>query len=575
MSTKRKYALLTLPMTAALTISCITPALADSPGALPTFTLGGLPAGGFVTHNDFTLTIAPGADDPVQRAEVFVDGAQVGHWGVPSVAFPLDDLPEGTHTVEVKAYDADDEEFVETRTFTVDTLVPDFSFTSHGLADGQTTDATHLSFTVYSEQGALTYQLDGGLWLAATDSQLLEFTDLAVGGHHLLLRSTDPAGNVIGGSFDWTVTAPGGVDEDTTAPEITGWVTKRTEGETTEYRAAGFAWHSDDDDATWYASLDGATPTRTDGRNAFYDDLAEGVHTWSVYGVDAAGNESVPFTVTWTIAFADVPEDNPAPVVTWVRTPAASSTATTATFSVSATEGSSVEYVLDLPEDAQMADPIPVEGSQFTLTGLSVGQHTIQVSAVKDGRYSEVLTYAWTVTAASVTPPAVSAPSAERADLRARATDVPADVIAAGVQRGARGEVVSLIQRVVGADTDGRFGPQTRAAIKAFQTAHGLKDDGIVGPKTWAAILAVLAGDGELAPARPAAGAIASSVVSAGINRGDRGGAVAIIQRALGVRVTATFDLRTRAAVQAFQRAHGLQADGIVGPLTWAAIVAG
>ncbi len=235
MSTKRKYALLTLPMTAALTISCITPpALADSPGALPTFTLGGLPAGGFVTHNDFTLTIAPpGADDPVQRAEVFVDGAQVGHWGgvPPSVAFPLDDLPEGTHTVEVKAYDADDEEFVETRTFTVDTLVPDFSFTSHGLADGQTTDATHLSFTVYSEQGALTYQLDGGLWLAATDSQLLEFTDLAVGGHHLLLRSTDPAGNVIGGSFDWTVTAPRVASTRTRPPpEITGWVTKRTEG---------------------------------------------------------------------------------------------------------------------------------------------------------------------------------------------------------------------------------------------------------------------------------------------------------------------------------------------------------
>src|SRR5215207_1510553 len=51
---------------------------------------------------------------------------------------------------------------------------------------------------------------------------------------------------------------------------------------------------------------------------------------------------------------------------------------------------------------------------------------------------------------------------------------------------------------------DGRFGPNTERATKAYQAKHGLEADGIVGPKTIAAAVA----EGFVAPAVKIAPAI-------------------------------------------------------------------
>ena len=72
--------------------------------------------------------------------------------------------------------------------------------------------------------------------------------------------------------------------------------------------------------------------------------------------------------------------------------------------------------------------------------------------------------------------------------------DVP--VIRKTIKRGSSGEnVVYLQEKMIelGYDlgaygADGKFGAKTEAAVRDFQSAHGLKTDGIVGRDTWTAL---------------------------------------------------------------------------------------
>ena len=61
------------------------------------------------------------------------------------------------------------------------------------------------------------------------------------------------------------------------------------------------------------------------------------------------------------------------------------------------------------------------------------------------------------------------------------------------VGQGETGKRVSDLQKRLNAlgahlAVDGKFGPKTLAAVRAFQKAHGLRVDGLVGPKTTAAL---------------------------------------------------------------------------------------
>lgn len=104
---------------------------------------------------------------------------------------------------------------------------------------------------------------------------------------------------------------------------------------------------------------------------------------------------------------------------------------------------------------------------------------------------------------------------------------------------------------------DGIFGAKTRAAVVAFQRAHHLPADGVTGAKTWGAL-----------------------IVS--VKLGSTGSAVRAVQDQANFRnlrnghslnVDGIFGPKTQAWVRGFQQAEGFKADGVVGPLTWQALV--
>ena len=147
----------------------------------------------------------------------------------------------------------------------------------------------------------------------------------------------------------------------------------------------------------------------------------------------------------------------------------------------------------------------------------------------------------------------------------------------------------SALNRIdnTGLPVDGKMGPATRSALRAFQARQGLPADGIAGPDTEQALRdAQRPADAAPPPAEESElfefetlelESPSSSMPT--LRLGSRGTAVVDLQRRLGAAgfsagsADGIFGSQTDAAVRAFQRARGLGVDGVVGPLTWAALL--
>jgi peptidoglycan hydrolase-like protein with peptidoglycan-binding domain len=139
------------------------------------------------------------------------------------------------------------------------------------------------------------------------------------------------------------------------------------------------------------------------------------------------------------------------------------------------------------------------------------------------------------------------------------------------VRQGAQHHPVETLQYLLRArghnvTVDGIFGPATDSAVRAFQQQKGLAVDGIVGPATWSALIIT-------------------------VRQGSQGDAVRAVQEEFqfrnlsgdpnkGLQVDGIFGPKTDAAVRGFQQAlrqdiPSVTVDGIVGPVTWQALVSG
>ena len=126
---------------------------------------------------------------------------------------------------------------------------------------------------------------------------------------------------------------------------------------------------------------------------------------------------------------------------------------------------------------------------------------------------------------------------------------------------------------------DGIFGEDTENAVYAVQSAFGLPVDGLVGEQTWNAIVNAYRGILETIPIRYTEGNIIPFQGTI-LREGDESETVRVLQEYLNYiaayipEVPATsptgyFGSRTRASVEAIQRAYGLPVTGYVNAITW------
>ena len=73
--------------------------------------------------------------------------------------------------------------------------------------------------------------------------------------------------------------------------------------------------------------------------------------------------------------------------------------------------------------------------------------------------------------------------------LGGKAIHAPASSSHTTLKRGDNSPAVAKMQRALGVNADGDFGPGTETALKRWQAANGLTADGVAGPKTLAKLL--------------------------------------------------------------------------------------
>ena len=141
----------------------------------------------------------------------------------------------------------------------------------------------------------------------------------------------------------------------------------------------------------------------------------------------------------------------------------------------------------------------------------------------------------------------------------------------AKIQMGSNNRSVLLAQKILytrglyprKAGFDGSFGEQTDKAVRAYQKFCKLDIDGIVGDKTWESML----------------GIAGTPKVVKGVQMGDKSVYVFLLQELLNADgfYMGSFDWKfgegTYAGVRNFQKANGLEVDGVCGENTWKRLI--
>jgi large repetitive protein len=246
-----------------------------------------------------------------------------------------------------------------------------------GPAEGETTASNTATFSFESGTPA-TFQctLDGGA-AESCDSGQITYTALTNGQHTFEVTATTTGDNVVSGSEarNWTVAV---------RPTATIFEAPPDPSDSSE---ATFGFASDQPDATFECSLDGAGPEACTSPMT-YRDLAEQSHVFAVRAVDANIGSGTAAEYRWAVQ-APPPGAIETSIVAGPPSPSAS---TDATFSFSA-DVARATFHCSLDGESPQPCTSPV-----TYSGLAAGTHAFKVVASTDSLVDQSpAEYSWDV----------------------------------------------------------------------------------------------------------------------------------------------------------------------------------
>ena len=312
-------------------------------------------------------------------------------------------LSDGQHTFKVRALDAaGNQSDPASFNWTVSTVVPPApTIDSH---PGDPTNQISADFGFSDTQDGVRFecQLDGDAFAACSSPQQYA-GPLSDGQHTFKVRALDAAGNQSDPvSFSWTV--------DTTRPPAP--TIDSHPGDPTNARDATFTFSASPEAFAPLSSpfapfgtsvvrfecqLDGGAFSACSSPQHYMGPLADGLHTFQVRALDAAGNPSDPASFSWTV------DATPPPAPTIDAHPDDPTRATDAHFTFSDAE-QAVSFLCRLNGADFAACTSPQDYS-----GLAAGPQSFEVNAVDAaGNQSDAVSFSWTVS--STAPPVLHPP---------------------------------------------------------------------------------------------------------------------------------------------------------------------
>jgi hypothetical protein len=278
-------------------------------------------------------------------------------------------LADGPHTFDVRATDAAGNTGVAASyAWTIDASAPSVTITQKP-TDPSNNNSPTFGFTASENGSTFACRLDNGSF--APCASPAAYTSLADGSHTFAVRATDTLGNTGSPtSYSWTI--------DTVAP--TASITQKPANPSTA-KSPSFAFTVSG--ATQIqCRLDAAAFSACTSPIA-YSNLADGTHTFTVRGTDAAGN-AADASYAWTI-------DTVGPTATITQKPNNPSTTAAAGFAFTAGEAATFECKLDAAAAAACTSPV-------SYANLADGQHTFTVRAMDAlGNPGAPVSYTWRI----------------------------------------------------------------------------------------------------------------------------------------------------------------------------------